>query len=247
MLNTVKRYWPLWLAIGLLLVVTYLPARLLPILLPPTVQLDGVTGTLWHGRAARASVNTNGQVFMLGGLDWQLRPWSLLVAQPTAQVSSRWGAQEIDALVGTNWRGDIVLSDLSAAVDIAWTRQMLPLYVEGLVRMAFSRLEVRGGSLWAADGQLVWERAAWAARAGSLPLGAYAVELAGDDGNVRGEVVTINGGLQVSGEVGLTANDYVVNLRLSGPAMQNDGLRQSMALFAVPEGDGYIVDLRGSL
>ena len=247
MLNTLKRYWPLWLAVALLLIVAYLPARLLQFGLPPTVQLDGVTGTVWHGRAARASINNRGQVFMLGGLDWQLRPWSLLVAQPTAEVRSRWGAQQIDTLVATNWRGDLLLSDLSAAVGIDWTRQMLPLYVEGLVRGTFARLEVRGGKLWVADGQLVWERAAWAARAGSLPLGAYAIELSGDNGNIRGEVVTISGGLQASGQVSLNASNYMVNLRLSGPAMQNDGLRQSMALFAVPEDDGYVVDLSGSL
>lgn len=242
-----KRYWLLWATLGLLLAVAYLPARLALAVLPAELQLSGVTGTIWHGRAARAMVSLSGEVLMLGGLDWQLQPTSLLRFRPTAEVSAQWGGQQLDGEVGVDWRGELVLEDVAATMDIGWARRALPLFVEGRLRADVARAVIAGDGLKAVQGNIVWERAAWAARAGSLPLGTYVIELAGEEGRVVGDVSTLSGGMQATGRVALDGPDYEVSVRLEGPALNNEGLRQAMVLFAVPDGDAYAVDLRGRL
>jgi hypothetical protein len=107
--------------------------------------------------------------------------------------------------------------------------------------------EIRDQQLASARGRLVWERAAWAARAGSLPLGSFAVDISPVEGGVAGTVLTLSGGLNAEGDVRVLGEQYSVDVSLSGPAMDNEGLRQAMALFAVPDGNRYRVTLSGRL
>lgn len=242
-----RRWWLLWLVVFMLLVVAYLPARLITWVLPPSISLEGVSGTLWSGSASRAAVIVDRGVIMLGQLDWQWRPFALFTADFAADVTSTWGSQTFVGQISTNWRGELSIHESSLVVDVDWIRNLLPLYVQGRLQADFKRLEFRDRQLQAADGRIVWSNAAWAARAGSLPLGSYVVEVAGVGSVIDGRVLTLSGGLQAGGELALENDKYRVDVHLSGPALSNEGLRQSIALFAVPDGPNYRIQLNGSL
>lgn len=247
MLAFLRRWSALWVALLLALVVVYAPARLIGWFVPASVSLEGLGGSLWQGRAARAAVAVNDNVLMLGQLSWRLRPLSLLKLQPAADISSDWGQQTFTARVATDPGGALILQDVEASTDVGWVRNLIPLYVEGRVRANFSTLIFRDQAVEAVAGRVVWEGAAWAARAGSLPLGTYVLDLEGEDGAIDGEVLTLNGGLAVAGDVALSGRDYRIAITLNGPAMRDEGLQQATALFAIPDGDKYRVDLSGSL
>ncbi|MEE4203558.1 MAG: type II secretion system protein N [Halieaceae bacterium] len=247
MLSFLRRWSAVWVAVFLVLVVLYAPARLVGWLIPQSVSLEGLGGTLWRGHAARAAIAVDGNVLMLGELNWRLRPLSLLQLRPAVDLSSVWGQQSLTTRLATTPGGTILLKDLEAVVDVGWVRNLVPLFVEGRVRANFSEITLSDDVVESANGRVVWESAAWAARAGSLPLGTYVLDLEGNDGAINGKLLTLNGGLAVAGDISLTGRDYSIAVTLDGPAMEDEGLQQATALFAIPDGNAYSVDLRGRL
>ena len=72
-----RPYWPLiviGLAAVLAVVVAALPASIITHFLPPMVQAEDFSGSLWHGSAGRINVNAR----PAGALEWRLHPASLL-------------------------------------------------------------------------------------------------------------------------------------------------------------------------
>ena len=91
-----------WVAGGIALLLVLLaastPARVLPRLLPAeSLQLSGMTGTLWRGRAARAAVVVPQGLLDLGELRWKLSPVSLLFLSPAIEIDSERGRQRLSA------------------------------------------------------------------------------------------------------------------------------------------------------
>lgn len=73
-----RSLWPRLALIGALavigVVVCVLPASLVTRFLPPTVQADDFSGSIWHGSAGR--ITANGRP--AGALEWRLHPLALL-------------------------------------------------------------------------------------------------------------------------------------------------------------------------
>jgi len=239
-----------WTWLGVFLIVAFLisqaPARLIGVGLPPGVALEGYSGTLWRGSAARAAVLINDKQFQLGQLEWTIHPWSLLVMQPAVSLKSQWGSQLLSGRVAAGWGNRISIQDVSASIDMRFIRQLLPLYIGGTLQVDVKRLVSRDLSPVAADGRVVWQNAVWTARAGDVALGNYVLELSGED-RLNAEVITLSGPLEVSGGLALTGRDYQLNLSLSGPATENAGLRQSLSLLAEPVPTGFNMRLEGTL
>ena len=67
----------------LVCLVAMMPAQQLASRLPAGVELGGVDGTIWSGKARSLAVNGR----PLGALDWSCRPWPLLVLEWSCTVS----------------------------------------------------------------------------------------------------------------------------------------------------------------
>ena len=67
----------------LVCLVAMMPAQQLASRLPAGVELGGVDGTIWSGKARSLAVNGRA----LGALDWSCRPWRLLVLEWSCTVS----------------------------------------------------------------------------------------------------------------------------------------------------------------
>lgn len=234
--------------IMLVLLVAQAPARLLPRFVPTdTLSLHGVSGTLWRGDAARASVAVAGGQLQLGSLNWRLSAWSLLFLSPRLEVHSAWGNQHLDGMLTYGGEGDLALSNVDASLPAALVRQFVPLELSGSFSVLAKRIVLRGGVPYAADGRLVWEYAGWISPQGPRRLGQYALDVSQPDGEeLVGEVTTLDGDLRAEGRVLLSQRNYDINVLLSGSGLQDPPLQQALQLVASPEGGNYRVQLQGA-
>ena len=234
-------------ALFLLLLVARLPASIATALAPPTVIANNPSGTLWRGSAAHVQVNVNGRWFALGSVDWQLHPMGLLFGDALTLKSS-WGRQQLDLSAGVAINGDVTVSDVSVRADISWIKNLLPLFVAGDLTADIESLRVTAAGVpQTIIGRVVWENAAWQAMGGDVSLGTYAIDIETTDQGISGEVVTLKGALELTGEFTLKGDRYSVTADLSGAAARNEAFQQAIALMAVPTESGYRLDLSGTL
>ena len=234
-------------AIFSLLLVARLPASIATALVPPTIIANSPSGTLWRGSAAHVQANVNGQWFALGNVNWELHPLGLLFGDALTLRSS-WGRQQLDLSAGVAFNGDVTVSDVSVRADIAWIKNLLPLFVAGDLTADIETLRVTGAGVpETITGRVVWENAAWQALGGDVSLGTYAIDITTTDRGISGKVVTLRGALDLTGEFTLKGDRYSVTADLSGTAARNEAFQQAIALMAVPTESGYRIDLSGTL
>ncbi len=240
------------LLLGLLLLCVLIataPASLLALLLPrEQVLLQGLSGTVWHGRASRAMIASNAGYVHLGRLEWQLKPLSLFLLSPAAQIDTDWGAQRLSAEVQRSAGGDIRLRDADAQVSAALLGNFLPVRLGGDFSLQAEELRLRDGLPQRISGRLVWQGAGWESPRGMRPLGTYAVDVSTpEDGKILGEVLTLSGEVSAEGEVRWEQGRYGVDILLRGAGLDDPQLRQALQLMAAPEGEGFRVRLDGTL
>jgi hypothetical protein len=68
----------------MVVIVIALPASLVKRFLPPSVVVEDLSGSLWHGSAGKITANARD----FGAAEWRLHPWSLLRLMLSADV--RW-------------------------------------------------------------------------------------------------------------------------------------------------------------
>jgi general secretion pathway protein N len=177
------------------------------------LRLQGVTGSLWEGRATQASV----YALPLGELRWKLDPWATLslAARGEAALSGRdlTASTTINAdrarvrLSATNARMPAAL--LSPALDIP------SLVLLGELDLQLDAFELRDGYLQWADGMLVWRNAgvsgAAEARFADVSVRFKTVR----DGLIEGTVSDGGGSLAASGKVVLEGAKFSAEIRLA--------------------------------
>lgn len=224
------------------------PATLITPLLPPTVRLEGVSGSIWSGAAARAQVDVAGRAWQLGRLRWTVG-WSLQHGvAPRLTFDSAWGEQVLSGHVTATAGGTFYLDDISVVTDLRPVQALVPIFIGGQLEVFVEHLswhERRG--LAAARGQVYWRDAVWTANRGDVGLGSYVLDVSGTDGQLRGDIVTRQGPLQLQGEVSMNPSAYQLDVLAQGPLFNDPDMQQAVALFAVPEGEGYRIALSGSL
>jgi DNA-binding transcriptional regulator YdaS (Cro superfamily) len=223
------------------------PARLVGSVLAPAVYARGSSGTIWQGSYARVVIPMDQHDLALGRVGWSLDPWSVLRLSPEIDVVTQWGAQRTEMTVEVALSGQVTVSELRARIDTAWVKDLIPLYVSGQLAIDADHLVWRDATVDSVEARVVWENAAWAAYAGHVPLGTYALDLSGVSGELNGIASTLSGPLTVEGSVSLANRAYQVNMSLSGSALNNSGLRDALTLLAVPGGDEWQIALSGTL
>ena len=99
----------------LVCLVAMLPANQLTRRLPAGIEVGGVGGTVWSGRARSLTVNGRS----LGGLQWSCRPWSLLVLEWSCAVSLAPPGGEITGELSGDFGPEVVGENLRGRVPIA--------------------------------------------------------------------------------------------------------------------------------
>jgi len=238
-----KKLWPL-LALGigafLLFGLFTLPARVaLSFFQPPDVTLDGVSGTLWNGRAQAVRSG----VLHLGSVEWKLDILRLFTGKLGADVKVTRTDGFAQGFIATAPGGRITLRGFNASLPVG----ALPPNV------------VRGG--WTGTmslklGQLVLENSWPVAAAGTVEvtdlvgpanrpatLGSYKVvfpaEGAGTADALTGTLSDTGGPLAVNGTVQLKADrSYLVNgLIATRPGAPGD-MTRTLEILGEPDAQG---------
>lgn len=233
----------------LAIMVVTAPARvILPFLPGDRVLLQGVSGSLWQGASSRALVALQGSYLHLGRLTWSLAPMSLLTLGPRLELDSRWGGQLIQGDVVYHSANSLELSSVEAVFPAALVRQFIPLELSGSFSLLLEHLVIDEGMPVQGNGRIVWQDGGWLSPQGKRRLGSYAIDFEQPEGGsgLLGEVVTLAGELQASGDVSLEGNNYTIDIVLSGQGLEDPQLQQALQLVAIPEGDRFRVKMQGS-
>ncbi|PID55055.1 MAG: general secretion pathway protein GspN [Gammaproteobacteria bacterium] len=236
-----------------LVLIATAPARLSAYILADSpLRLEGVSGTLWRGKASRASVVLTQGELSLGVLSWRLKPFSLLRLAPKVALDSTWGSQQLSGAVQVWRNGDVQLTDFSANVDARLITAFVPLAIDGVVSAQFERLRVKNAMITDAQGRLVWQNGRWLSPRGPRRLGSYAADIKalnkseGGEGIV-GTIVTLAGPVNAEGDLVLRERQYDINVSLEDERGFDPELADMLALMAQPVGAAYRINLNGAL
>lgn len=103
------------IAAFLAFVVAMVPARQLASRLPPGIEMQGVGGTIWSGRAMGLAVNGA----PLGALEWTCRPWRIFVLEWSCHMKLRPPGGDVSAVLSGGLDGEILASSISGEVPIS--------------------------------------------------------------------------------------------------------------------------------
>lgn len=233
-------------ALLLLILVINAPARLIGHFVASDVLvMQGFSGTLWRGRAARAAVAVGHGYLHLGAVRWKLSAASLLGLSPKVTLRSRWGGQTVSGQIIYRNEQSFDLADIEARLSADLLGQISPLAVKGDFMIQLSTLKVREGLPVSGQGRVVWENATWTSSRGAVPLGSYAVDfMQRQDQTLAGEVVTISGPVDASGQLELLGRNYSIDVVVTSDAGLDAQLQESLALLAQPLEEGYRIQLK---
>ena len=226
-----------------------LPARLLTSFIDPEqLRLSGLSGTLLHGKAARAMLATPAGFLHLGRLRWDLDAWSLLRLAPRVRIDSDWGGQRI-RLTATRRGNRVELRDVDASLRADLLRTLAPLAVDGRLGLQLERLCIEGLQPTAVEGRAVWQDARWRTAQGGHALGSYAADLSTSAAGVlEAKVSSIAGPVLAEGRLRLDGLAYDLDLNVSAGGRGLDAeVERALLLFATPVEAGYRLRLDGEL
>lgn len=249
-----KRRIALFVGVALLAWLSGLVARLpaahaLAWFAPEEVVAAGVSGTLWQGRAAR--IETGGPAVITSAA-WELSGWQLLRGRLAADTRFRVAGLDASGRLarGPGQRVDVGGLGLRGSVSgVAPLLDRLGVEPAGQLLMRVEAATVADGRIERLDGRMQWSDAALTApfkvefgqvraRVGRAQAAdGYTVELTGE-----------GGALDIAGTIDLQPDGaWRADLQITPTASAPDGLRETLALAAQREGDGFRVRRSGRL
>ena len=219
---------------------------------PDEVRLAGVEGTLWSGQAALGSVGE----FGLHDIQWELQPWSLLLARLSGQVQTRFSGGFLDTGIRVGV-GGTSFTQLRAATSLATLSNVLPIRgTRGQASVDFAELVLRDGWPVGAVGELRLGEVAVpplvpAGNGGLIALGNYNVTFSDASGEALAGTFSDQGGpLEVTGSLRLDPNrDYLIEGVVRARADADVALTQGLEFMTgEPDASGMrTFSLAGSL
>lgn len=200
-LNESKKFWiTLGVIFWLYFVVSNLPAVWGAYLLTRNgdLAMNGVSGTLWSGRASLASVKVKGIDHSLGQLTWNLNILSLFTLKPCALVGTHMDNQEFDGVVCVQGKSGISVKNASLSFPAALVQPLLPLPIDGQFALTIERLEVGNTQLLGLRGKGTWMNSKIYNGSNWMNLGGIGAELV-DDGKkgLNAKIFDVNSPLHV--------------------------------------------------
>lgn len=194
-----KRYWiSLLVLLFVALVVKAMPAQFVLGLTKPPVLMDGVSGTIWKGKAGNVVLPYQGSFFSLGKVEWQLNPFSLLLLKPCAKINAELEAQEINGNVCASAGGDIVLKNTTVSIPARAAEIWAPVSIEGEIFLNIEELDYADNTVKSLTGDGSWNQARYHNSQAWMSLGQIAFELKENDkGGIHAKVFDIEGPMKL--------------------------------------------------
>jgi len=212
------------------------------------VTINGVSGTLWSGKAYIVSF----QDIQLKKTKWSFNAWKLFIGKIAITINSRFSGNDISAELGTSFLGRYFINDLSAKITAREVTQLaeIPLaQLDGLISLNIEHAQWKQGELPLASGEIKWTNASVTV-ADTASLGNISILLSESEQQLlNAEIKNQGGDIKISGLAELVAEaDYSIDIKLSPTATANNNIKQSLGLFAQkqPNGD-FLLKKSGSL
>lgn len=255
-LNASKKFWiTLGVLVWLYLVVSNLPAvwGAYALTRGGDIAMNGVSGTVWSGRASLVSVKIKGLDQSIGQLTWKLDGLSLLTLKPCALITTKMENQEFDGYVCVKGKTGLAIKDATLSFPAALVQPMLPLAVGGQFSLTIEQLELGNSRLQKLRGKATWADGRIYNGSNWMALGGLGADLVDDGKNgLSAHIVDISGPLHMDLKGSLP---YPTGARVTGTlAMPEPYFREINAgawisMFATPQANDaqgnlvYAVDL----
>jgi general secretion pathway protein N len=231
------------LLIGL---VTIFPARVAyRWLAPASVGLEGISGSVWNGRAAQAQV----EGFYVRDLAWRFRPLGLVTGNLSYAVEATPASGFINATVLLGVTGAVRLEDLQASLPLQPFEGLVGMPgLRGTVNLQFERIVIEDGLPVAANGRLaVADLVAPMIHRGSI--GGYRADFFTQNTGVLASIEDTDGVVDIAGSFEIAADrSYQFLAQLAPKAGTPHNLRQQMNFLGTANDRGqYELRLEGQL
>ena len=203
------------------------------------VELDGLDGTLSHGRVA--TVSAGGRP-LAGPLEWRLQPLWLLLAKVSVSLRSE-GDVNGQGHLRISPLGALSVSDLeleAALPDVLRNSGYGYLPIDGRFSLDLRALDLAGRLPTAIDGQLDLRSLQWKFGRTPLALGSFRAILSTEGRTQHAAISTVDGTLDVSGEGTLDAEGaYDLHLQLKAKPGTEPQLQNLLRGLGRPDNQGY--------
>ena len=185
------------------------------------VQLAGVEGSLWSGKAAQLDVSP----LQLKDVNWSFRPFGLFVGCAVFDIHGRLQAQRIQAKVGSTFLGRPYLSDVRGRIsanDLFYWLGLKQVQLDGQLDFDIEDVEWSESGLPAMAGTASWSLAQLVSPV-ALVLGKVQLVTQIEDAVTRGRLETTGGALLVQADVELKpdgAYRFDANIQQKGDVPQ---------------------------
>ncbi len=213
------------------------------------VKIQGVSGTLWQGKAFSVSINNS---IKLQTTKWSFSPWKLFIGQVAVDVKTQFLNNDIHSEIGTSFLGRYFINDLSAKIlakDVAQLANIPLVQLSGLISLNIEHAQWKQGELPVATGIINWKDAVVTV-ADTASLGNVSITLSeSDQQRLNAEIKNQGGDIKISGTAELVPeSDYALDIRLTPTASANNNIKQSLGFFAQKQNNGdYVLKKSGSL
>ncbi len=205
----------------------------------PQLQMVGVTGTVWSGRAT--TLQYQGQ--RLSRFKWQFQPPALFKAQLAFAIAFDGEGRTGSADVGLRPDGSVVVENLAARLPMAElaTQLGIPASLNGMVDIALAELTVANNVVQSAQGALHWREAAITAPV-AQKLGDFSAQISTETAGIKVQIRDEGGPLQLEGTVRLI-NDgsYQFHAKAAVRDAQSVLLQQALQAAGRQEADGRVL------
>lgn len=168
-------------------------------LAPPGVAVQGISGSIWNGRAREASAGG----LYLSDVRWRFHPFAIVYGRIEYGVSAAPVAGFIEADASLRATGTTGLENLKASLPIAALAPFIEVAgLDGNIDLEIDRLVIRDGLPIDGAGAVTLSGLVIRPLAASV-LGDYQATVGTVDGTVRGEVRDLSGVLDVTGSIEL--------------------------------------------
>lgn len=211
-------------------------------------QVQGVSGTLWDGHANSVRIKD----MQLLDTHWSLVVWKLLIGQLAADVEGEFRNNTFATEAGSTITGNMFINDLKtrlSAQDISELAAIPLAQLSGTFDLDIETASWKQGGLPEASGVVTWDQAAITV-AQAVSLGKVTLKLTESEEQLLLAEIKNNGGdITLGGTAKLMPDKkYAVDIKLTPSATADANIRQSLGMFAKPQGNGdFIFKNTGSL
>ncbi len=215
----------------------------------PQFRIQGISGTLWNGRAQSITIKSS---HTLTNLNWSFTFWRLLTGELAINFDTKYKNQPVSGSVGIGLGNTVNLRDIRAKLDARSVGTMagMPLgELSGIISVDLDNAYWDQETVPTANGTINWDKAAVTV-AEKAELGNVSIILSESDNNPLIAKISNKGGhLKLNGQVVVNEDGkYSLELKLLPVTDASNNLKSSLAMFAKKQSDGnYVIKNSGNL